>query len=436
MKRTLPIFAIVACAVVFIFGVVQLFKVRFAIGDVYPPYSSLRSDPLGTMAFYESLEKMPGFTVRRDYSTANQLPDGKSTAYLHLAASRYEWERMPESMLKEIEQFVTGGGRLVITLSPEAASGYQSRWNSEKDSETNSVPPVKDSNDPEKSDDAPEKKSEPGKSKKKIPKSPEEEELEKHWVSIQARWGLSFKMINLEPGDDNRFEAAPVHNRTDLLLPETLQWHSGITCTHSNAAWQTIYARGTNAVVTERAFGRGSVVIATDSFFLSNEAMRDDRHPELLSWLIGGSRRVVFDEAHLGVMESPGVATLMRKYRLHWLTAGLLLLAGLFIWKNSTSLVPAHDDEQQRDYVVGRDASSGFVNLLRRSIATRDLLATCFAEWKRSARQSGKYSSTRLDQAEAVFQRENALPPKERHPLRTYQEIHSILETRKPENEP
>src|ERR1041385_90130 len=64
------------------------------------------------------------------------------------------------------------------------------------------------------------------------------------------------------------------------------------------------------------------------------------------------------------------------KYRLHGVAAGLVLLAGLFIWKNAFSLVPAHASEQRREYIAGKDAATGFVNLLRRSIHPRDLLAT------------------------------------------------------------
>ena len=78
MKRHLSILLLLACAAGFAFGLVQLFRLRFAAGDVYPAYSSLRSDPLGTMAFCESLERMPGLSVRRDFNAGNELPDGKA----------------------------------------------------------------------------------------------------------------------------------------------------------------------------------------------------------------------------------------------------------------------------------------------------------------------------------------------------------------------
>ena len=191
-----------------------------------------------------------------------------------------------------------------------------------------------------------------------------------------------------------------------------------------------IYARGTNAVVIERQFGKGSVVMATDSYFVSNEAMEKDRHADLLAWLVGLNKNIVFDESHFGMVDSPGIAMLMRKYRLHGLAAGFLLLAGLFIWKNASSLVPPHAGQERQGYIAGKDSAAGFVNLLRRSIAPRDLLPVCFAEWKKTAGPAGQSSPTRQRQAEAAFAAENTLPPKDRNPIATYKKICSILGTR------
>jgi hypothetical protein len=158
--------------------------------------------------------------------------------------------------------------------------------------------------------------------------------------------------------------------------------------------------------------------------------MAGDRHADLLAWLVGANRNAVFDEAHFGIVETSGVTTLMRKYRLHGVAAGLLLLAGLFIWKNSTSLAPPRAEEKNPAFVPGKDAASGFVNLLRRSLAPRDLLATCFAEWKKSAAPSGKFPPAKLQKAEAVFAAEQARPDRERNPLAAYQNISHALEIR------
>ncbi len=379
MKHYSSIVILLASMAALAFGIIELFELRFEAGDVYPAYSSLRSDPLGTMAFYESLERFGGFAVRRDFSTTNRLPDGRDTTYFHLAGSSEAWRRVPQATLKQIEQFVVEGGRLVITLFPEAvnSSRLRGRVNAEK--------------------------------------------------SFQDRWGVDFRILDLKSSPGAVYEPVPVRNESGSLLPETLDWHSGIVFTNLNAAWKPVYTRGNNAVVIERAFGRGAVVIATDSYFLSNEAMLKDRQPGLLAWFIGSSRNVIFDEAHLGVTEAPGVATLMRKYRMQWFLAGLILLAGLFIWMNSASLVPLHTDRAAQDYIAGKDAAAGFDNLLRRSIPTRDLLATCFNEWKKSVAQTGKYPADKVRRVEAAFQAEASLAERNRNPVQTYQTIFEIL---------
>jgi hypothetical protein len=158
--------------------------------------------------------------------------------------------------------------------------------------------------------------------------------------------------------------------------------------------------------------------------------MLKDRHSDFLAWLVGPNKTVVFDEAHLGTVERSGVSGLMRKYRLYWFIAGLIVLAVLFIWKNSSSLAPRYAEQQREDFVAGKEAASGFVNLLRRNISVGALLDTCFAEWKKSAAQSGKYSKSRVEQAELIYAMEKSMDAKERNPLQAYQEISRTLNNR------
>ena len=45
---------------------------------------------------------------------------------------------------------------------------------------------------------------------------------------------------------------------------------------------------GTMPVVIERQYGNGSIVLVADSFLVSNEALRSERHPRLLARLFAG----------------------------------------------------------------------------------------------------------------------------------------------------
>lgn len=118
MKKYVSILVLAGCAAAFTFGIVYLFQLRFEAGDVYPPYSSLRADPLGAMALYESLGKIPGLTVRRDFSEFNRLPDEPQTVYLHLAGNPYEWDWLQPEDYQDIQDFLARDGRLVITFFP------------------------------------------------------------------------------------------------------------------------------------------------------------------------------------------------------------------------------------------------------------------------------------------------------------------------------
>ncbi len=413
MKKRLAIVLLAACAAGFAFGLVHLFRLRFAVGDVYPEYSSLRADPLGAMAFCESLERMPGLSVRRDFSDTNELPEGKGTAYLHLAARTYDWTGLPDELVREIEHFLAGGGRLAITYFPETAKPRRLFMD-------------KEDLDPEQS---PKRKSKGDKAKAARKKKQDDHEPKIQRTPLKEWWGLEFAFVALEQDEGDAYQPASAVRKADLALPETLEWHSAVVLTNLNKSWRTIYARGTNPVVVERRFGPGSVVVATDSYFLSNEALRQDRHADLLAWLVGPAREVVFDEAHFGIVDTSGVASLIRKYRLHGLAAALLVLAGLFIWQNSVSFVPPAPEQRAPGFVAGKEAAAGFVNLLRRNVPPRDVLKTCLGEWKKSFTHGARPAAAKLVQAEAVLEADSALPPRQRDPVRTYQEICRILKT-------
>jgi hypothetical protein len=79
-----------ALAAVFLGGLVALFTADFAGGEVYPEYSTLRADPDGAKLLFESLARLPGLTVTRNFMPVQSLaasPTPKSPAPESLAAS-------------------------------------------------------------------------------------------------------------------------------------------------------------------------------------------------------------------------------------------------------------------------------------------------------------------------------------------------------------
>jgi hypothetical protein len=404
MKRTLPALILLIAAIAFVLVIIALFQSRFEAGDVYPPYSSLRSDPMGTMVLFESLQEFPELTLRRDYSTAERLPEPDGTLYLHLAGDPEPFRHLSANEFDEVDHFVRRGGRLLIALRSVPAEVVR--------------PGLPKSEAQKKLE----------KQEKEEAKKEEERALIKT-VSLLERWGFNTKIVNLDSDGVQGYIPAVAENVSRLTLPKTLIWHSGIVLTDLDANWKPIYTREQQPVIAERRFDKGTVIVTTDSYFLSNEAMARDRHSDLLAWVVGSQKIIYFDEAHFGITESVNMATLIRRYRLHWAIASFLLLAILFVWKNSSSLAPIPPEERQPAFVFGKESGEGFVNLLRRNVSPRDLLNTCIQEWKQSA--TANFQSIRKTEAEAAMAQAGAAEVKQEITVDQYRNISRILQKRK-----
>lgn len=410
MKR-LPLIFFLLVAGALVYGLMQLFQLRFAAGDVYPGCSTLRADPLGAKAFYESLGALAD--VQRNHRPLTRLPTGRDTT-LFLLGADLEDVRLTLDEFKRLEAFVDEGGRLVIALYP-LLQRLPARW-----SATRAAQPL-----PGMPTNAP---APPGKSKGS-PFGADDDPFELAKIRFTERWGLGLDLAVLSKDAAGKYPPATAWRRTDRPLPETIHSHTALYFTHFKSDWRVIYARTNDqAVVIERPLGRGTMVLLADSYYFSNEALLVDRQSALLAWLVGPNRQVLFDETHLGVQEDPGVVTLARQYRLHGLALALLILALLFVWKNAATFLPPAEEQlaQERGELVrGKDAAAGFVNLLRRNLRPADLLPLCVAEWKKSCGQG--VPAARLQQMQEAIDAENARPPKERNPVATYRKFCQIL---------
>ncbi len=403
-------------------AMVHLFALRFEAGDVYPPYSTLRADPLGTKALYESLEHLPGMSVRRNYQPLAKLRDFAGHTVCYFGLDPWDLMFLGAEDAEDCEAFVAGGGRLVLAFFP-IGTGPSAQELKDKERERTGRPKEPNEQDADKDK----------KAKQKEPEREEPVEPSFQFVSALQRWGFQFGYERLPMNEDGAYQPVTVARQRDDASPETVAWHSSMFFDGLDKTWQVLYARGTNAVVMERKLGAGTIVLSSDAYFLSNEALRKDRAPALLAWVIGPNHDVLFDETHLGISETPGVVWLARKYQLHWLFAGLLLLAGLFVWKNSVSFVPPYTDEADSpnaDLAAGKDSAAAMVNLLRRSVAPRDLLGVCVGEWRKSFAR-GRHGGTRkLERMESVVVNAGGHKPTAKDLTSGYNQISQILKER------
>ena len=81
---------------------------------------------------------------------------------------------------------------------------------------------------------------------------------------------------------------------------------------------------------------------------------------------------------------------------------------------------------------MGKDAATGFINLLRRFIPPGELLKVCFEEWKKPCGRISRHPAPGLAEAQARFEADEAQPPSRRDPVATYHAIRGALQTPKP----
>lgn len=365
-KKNLILLAVIGG--IFIAGVVHLFVLRFEAGDFYPAYSSLRSDPLGAMALYESLENLDGINVARNHLPLKKVSDVSGSTILYLGASENDLWYLNEDMYKIIERYVASGARMVFSFLPHKG-GKSDSQNSETTWEPEKEKYGKDSEDKDAGQES-EQKKENGENEKDGDIIP---------FSLEEKLGIVFRHDTSE-----RNKALPVNSRQFGGRP--VSWHSDLWFEDQDQKWRVLYTRDGYPVIIEKNIGRGSIALSADSYYLSNEALRDGPHSKLIARIIGGNGRVVFDEYHHGIQKNPGIAGLARKYHLHGIFFGIIVLSILFVWKNSVWFVPPMDDghEETNNLVFEKDNISGLVSLIRHNTQTRDILKLCIGEWKNS----------------------------------------------------
>jgi hypothetical protein len=489
---------LIVVALVAAWGFATLVGQRFAAGDGYPVYSSVRADPLGTKAIYDSLARMPGTTCERNYKKLDKLTGaaGKTLVLLHVQPESFSSSRDvevgPFTFVKGIDgeavmNFAAAGGRVLITLDGQTSNWDVVRRAADARRKETIREKKKDSGNDRKGETgkgADEKRSPKKEDKTPPQKEPSEragevKELDPDMQDLLAifspskslRAVLGVKVSQREhlsgdeapekpevvPGTTLDARSLPVWRSRSTLLYEDYvdDWDIKRALAEDAAAgkksgsdskkpappprpkrssasqWTNHALAGGGVVLAERHFSTGSVIVATDGSFMSNEALAREPSPKFLAWLVGDAQQIIFDETHLGTKEDPGIMALARKHNLHGLFVGGLILFALFVWRSSLSLVPA--DETQDDAtqaVSGHGATAGLVSLLKRGIPRGQVMAKSFETWEKTATRRHASMQSRIAAARGM------LPPRVTRVRKgvlsaLYQQICEILHPRR-----
>ncbi len=371
-------------------GVAWIFSLLLSSGDLYPPYSTLRADPLGGRVFFESLQALKGREVRRSFAPAEDIEIDRPSTLFFLGATPLGWSRVDRDTADLIQETTRRGGTVVLAFAPGAYS----------DNLTNLLHNLQAQFSNE--------------------------------DSFRARFGLAFQTT------ERKYIPTVARRQTDdapqfARLPGELPVRTSLSLLPETDSWTALYADDTGVVLAERPLGRGRLVVLADAYPLSNEGLAYEREIALLQYLTGNTRWVIFSESHLGIAETPGIGTLIRRYGLLPFLGGLLCCGLLFVWRSSLPLVPPVPDRgaaATHGRVIGRTSAEGFLSLLQRGIPPADLPDTCWKTWKDSVlstpAMARKYADAR-ESAESLLRQ----PEARSNPLKTFQSLNETFKSYK-----
>jgi hypothetical protein len=308
--------------------------------------SSLRQDPYGTNLLFDSFGHA-GYQVKRsqDEDSLSDQNASKTTAFFiggyPAEAWRTEEGRLPTTakLGARLEDFLARGGRVVLIQPFRKLKSESQGW-----------------------------------------------EVETEWKQSPHDSGPTWISPDLR--------AMPAGSEM-MYLGNDSPWLK------TDAHWTPLYSAPAeaNAKADARALvylamrraGNGELLAASQEWFLLNETIKTHANPVLLDFLAGGRPVIWVDETLHGLHQEQGVLWLVQRYRLQaalmlfWVTLLVLL------WSMSGDLVrrPRHGQEAQ---IVRHGEGAGVAGrrLLQRSIASEQVAAECWEQFRRRSPQDAQ----------------------------------------------
>lgn len=346
----------------------------------HPAYSTLSDTPKGASVLYETLSRMP-LDVRRLCETGS-LPDGATLFRIGQPLSRGRLHDIPGNA--EEAAFVTDGGRLVYAFLPE---GFYSADSDSSCAETGTCSCIS--------------------------------------ATVTNRPVVS--TLSLTQGISPLTVSNLIGNADTGLLDAQVPWYSSTVFTLDDKAaerWRALYELDGLPVLIETRLGKGSIVLATDCYFLSNEGLAKDCRPALLAALVGASRTVLFDETIHGISEQRNTAWLMHRYRLHGIIAALALSMLLALWRHVCPLLPRARETAASASLQGFRMEDGLESLLHGHLPAANLPRQLYEAWRQSVASPDatvcREMESLLDTAEAA----------RKPPVETCRALHGITRSK------
>lgn len=417
LKKNFNAMVLIAMLALLMFGVADIFSLRFSRGDLYPRYSSLRPDPFGCKALYESLEEI-GIDVERTFNPIDAISDNEKTTLIRTGIHAF---RDPIDA-KALRDFAFEGGHFIAFFAPDAPARLKKRKSIKKNTETANESDK--STCDTKSDKIKKKNNKDEKPDKQIVEKSSNRDNKKSNCEIPEKCFFDFMDetgFKIRARRESEDEKAIVRLAVPTKKYKTAKFKSFPTFSRNYfifsdpSKWDVIFTENKLPVLATRKFGKGRITICVSSYIVSNEGLAKLKNAKLLSHIIPPGRKTLFDEHYLGLHQVKNIAWLFKKYKLQLLIANLILAAGFFVWRNMASMSNISTKPSSAYYdteTVESDFSNsdGLRNLIKRSVKTKELTRVCVSEWMKTVKTRNIPKNKIKEVEEIVRKHENADP--------------------------
>lgn len=152
-------------------------------------------------------------------------------------------------------------------------------------------------------------------------------------------------------------------------------------------------------------FGKGKLFLLSDHYYLSNEYFLQSKDDEFIDkfFVNNPKSNIVFDQTMIGVMVSPGIMGLVRKYHFEGVLISFVLIGLILIWRLGMEHYFTNNYGSQEkindDKVFTEDALKV---MIAKNISPSDLVSHAFKEFENNAVQKTLISQVRLEEAKKM----------------------------------
>lgn len=358
-RKNIQITIISCFLLLLVIGGAFLYNMRYRGSDIYPYYSSFRSDQMGTKLLYKSLDNIPELEIKRNFRPLYEIKNPKQSTVLlfgcHFSTFFYR------KNYDELNKYLLTGGRAVVSYA-KLPENYLF------------TPPKEDKKSKEKKDKKSSKKNKKALKPKSCINAKDLDIPDKSW--IKENFGAWLTRFNREM----RFPQS-VSPTKGLKLPP-IMIYSKSHFYLENPKWKVLFSKLGKPVVIERKYpGGGSLVFCADSYMFSNEALASKANSKMLLYMLGNKKNIIFDETHLGAVKTRNIAWLARKYNLVPFFIVLAATLILYIWRSLLVPYNSHKEEQEES-LPENFSNSSLVNMLKANFPTKQLLNECWKEFE------------------------------------------------------